>query len=117
MREAIVNNEQNLETLFRNLAIVDTLSTEAWEIADENGDGHINADELQSILVVLWEMLGNEKVDKQLVHEQIAAHDANGDGELGPAEFKNLYSHFLCRLYFKPIEVERQATGKVKKQR
>ncbi len=61
---------------------------------DQNGDGHITAEELRSAMRRLGEQISDEEVD-----QLIAAADANGDGVIDyEGELKTGTASYVTRL-------------------
>ena len=56
----------------------------AFNVMDENGDGHVTRDELKKLLSGL-----GEEVTDEIIDEMINVADANGDGKVNFEEFCN----------------------------
>nr|WCF55760.1 calmodulin [Gastrodia elata] len=65
---------------------------EAFSVFDENGDGHVDAGELQRVL----RKLGFEGLGLDSCLSMIEAHDLNGDGVIDFAEFVKFMESSFC---------------------
>jgi len=66
--------------------VVDELE-EAFKVFDKNGDGHITAEELSSIM----RSLGQE-IDRETIDLMIKSVDTDGDGTISIKEFRKMMS-------------------------